>query len=92
MSGILRFTGRGVSVIAPKEAGAGKIEVQVDGQTARQPTCPPPASASPNRRCVKSPALQPAKHVISIINRGSPTLAVDALDRRGPARSRMPGT
>ena len=27
------FTGTNVSVIAPKEAGAGKIEVQIDGQT-----------------------------------------------------------
>jgi hypothetical protein len=27
------FTGSSVSVIAPKEAGAGKIEVQIDGQT-----------------------------------------------------------
>jgi hypothetical protein len=27
------FTGTGVSVIAPKESGAGKIEIQIDGQT-----------------------------------------------------------
>ena len=27
------FTGTSVSVIAPKEAGAGKIEVQIDGET-----------------------------------------------------------
>ena len=27
------FTGTSVSVIAPKEAGAGKIEIQIDGQS-----------------------------------------------------------
>jgi alpha-L-fucosidase len=73
------FTGSSVSVIAPKEAGAGKIEIQIDGRTratgdestsgprlAQQPVC-------------KVTGLAPGKHSIRIINRGSGPVAVDAL-------------
>ena len=33
MSGVVHSPAHNISVIAPKEAGAGKIEVQIDGQT-----------------------------------------------------------
>ena len=73
------FTGSSVTVIAPKEAGAGKIEVQIDGQTratadesatgprlAQQPVC-------------ELTGLTPGKHTIAIVNRGPGPVAVDAL-------------
>lgn len=73
------FTGSSVWVIAPKNAGAGKMEVQIDSQTratadeftsgprlARQSVC-------------EVTGLTPGKHTINIINRGPGPVAVDAL-------------
>ncbi len=73
------FTGSGVSVIAPKEAGAGRIEVQIDGRTratADESTSGPRLAQQP---ACKVTGLTPGKHSIKIINRGSGPVAVDAL-------------
>jgi hypothetical protein len=47
------FTGTSVSVYAPKESGAGKIEIQIDGQTRRRRICPPRGRARPSRWWVR---------------------------------------
>jgi alpha-L-fucosidase len=73
------FTGSSVSVIAPKEAGAGKIEVQIDGRTratADEATSGPRLTQQP---VCEVTGLAPGKHSINIINRGSGPVAVDAL-------------
>jgi alpha-L-fucosidase len=73
------FTGSNVSVIAPKEAGAGKIEVQIDGQTratADESTTGPRLA---QRSVCEVTGLAPGKHAINIINRGPGPVAVDAL-------------
>jgi len=73
------FTGRGVSVIAPKEAGAGRIEVQIDGRTratADESTSGPRLAQQP---VCEVTGLTRGKHSINIINRGSGPVAVDAL-------------
>jgi len=78
------FTGSSVSVIAPKEAGAGKIEIQIDGQTratADLSTCGPRLA---QRAVCEVTGLAPGKHTISIINRGPGPVAVDALVVRQP--------
>jgi alpha-L-fucosidase len=73
------FTGSSVSVIAPREAGAGKIEVQIDGQTcatADESTSGPRVA---QQSVCDVTGLTPRKHSICIINRGLGPVAVDAL-------------
>jgi alpha-L-fucosidase len=73
------FTGRSVTVIAPKEAGAGRIEVQVDGKTratADESTTGPRLTQQP---VCEVTGLTPGKHSINIIHRGPGPVAVDAL-------------
>jgi alpha-L-fucosidase len=73
------FTGKNVSVIAPKEAGAGKIEVQIDGQmraTADESTSGPRLA---QQAVCEITGLSSGKHSIAIINRGPGPVSVDAL-------------
>jgi alpha-L-fucosidase len=59
------FIGKGISVVAPKEPGAGKIEIKVDGKT----------------KAIVDLSLSGKRgaHSISIINRGNGKIAIDAL-------------
>ena len=73
------FTGSSVSVIAPMEKEAGKIEVQIDRQTRATADL-----STSGRRLSQQPVcevtgLKPGKHSIAIINRGPGPVAVDAL-------------
>ena len=73
------FTGSGVSVIAPKQAGAGKIEVQIDGRTRATTDESTTGTRLAQQRVCEVTGLAPGKHSISIINRGPGPVAVDAL-------------
>ena len=73
------FTGSSVTVIAPKEQGAGKIEVQVDGQTQATADLSTNGARLPQQTVSKIDNLTPGDHTISIINRGSGLVAVDAI-------------
>jgi hypothetical protein len=73
------FSGSSVSVIAPKEAGAGKIEVQVDGQTRATADLSTTGERQPQQTVCEVTGLAAGKHSISIINRGPGPVAVDAL-------------
>jgi hypothetical protein len=73
------FTGSGVSVIAPKESGAGKIEVQIDGQTRATADLSTTGARQAQQAVCELSGLAPGKHSISIINRGPGPVAVDAL-------------
>jgi alpha-L-fucosidase len=73
------FTGINVSVIAPKERGAGTIEVQIDGKTQAKVDLSTMETRQPQQMVFKVTDLTPGKHVIAIVNRGSGPVAVDAI-------------
>jgi alpha-L-fucosidase len=73
------FTGSSVSVIAPKEAGAGRIEVQIDGQTRATADLSTTGARQAQQRICEVTDLTSGKHSIAIINIGPGPVAVDAL-------------
>jgi alpha-L-fucosidase len=73
------FTGTGVSVIAPKEVGAGKIEVQIDGQSRATADLSTTGLRQAEQVVYETTGLPPGQHAINIVNRGSGPVAVDAL-------------
>jgi hypothetical protein len=73
------FTGSGVSVIAPKEAGAGTIEVQIDGQPRAAVNLATTGARQAQQTVSEVTGLSPGKHTIAIVNRGPGPVAVDAL-------------
>jgi alpha-L-fucosidase len=73
------FTGSSVSVIAPKEAGAGKIEIQIDGQSRATADLSTAGARQAQQVVCELTGLTPGKHAINIVNRGPGPVAVDAL-------------
>jgi alpha-L-fucosidase len=73
------FTGRSVSVIAPKESGAGDIEVRIDGQTRAAADLSTTGTRQAQQTVCKVTGLTPGKHSIAIVNRGPGPVAIDAL-------------
>ncbi len=73
------FSGIGVTVIAPKEPGAGKIEVQIDGQTRATADLSTSGARQVQQEVCQVTALEPGEHTIRIINRGPGPVAVDAI-------------
>ena len=79
MFGVVRFTGNNIAVIAPKEAGAGKIEIQIDGQSRTTVDLSNTGERMPQQIVYEATGLASGKHIIKIINSGSGKVAVDAL-------------
>ena len=73
------FTGTSVSVIAPKEQGAGKIEIQIDGTTRATADLSTTGARLAQQVVCEVTGLTSGKHTISIVNRGPGPVAVDAL-------------
>jgi alpha-L-fucosidase len=73
------FTGSSVSVIAPKAAEAGKIEIQIDGQTRATADLSTTGARQAQQTVSEITGLASGKHTVAIINRGSGPVAVDAL-------------
>jgi len=73
------FTGTSVAVIAPKESGAGKIEIQIDGETRATADLLSTGEREAQQMVWDLTTLRPGKHVISIVNRGPGPVAVDAI-------------
>jgi alpha-L-fucosidase len=73
------FTGNNISVIAPKEAGAGKIEVLIDGKTHATADLSTIGTRKAQQVVCEISGLTSGEHTISIINIGSGPVAVDAL-------------
>jgi len=73
------FTGSDITVIAPKETGAGKIEVQIDGRTCVWEDLSTTGTRQPQQEACEVTGLTPDKHAIHIINRGPGPVAVDAI-------------
>jgi len=73
------FSGTNVSVIAPKEAGAGKIEIQIDGKTHATVDLSVSGTRQAQQVVCEILGLTSGKHNISIVNRGSGPVAIDAI-------------
>ena len=73
------FTGRSISVIAPKESGAGKVEIKIDGKTRATVDLSTSGARQAQQVVYKVDGLNTGKHSISIINRGSGKVSIDAL-------------
>jgi alpha-L-fucosidase len=73
------FSGSSVAVIAPKEEGYGKIEIQIDGQTRASADLSTGGERMAQQLVCEVNGLNPGKHIINIINRGPGKVAVDAI-------------
>ncbi|MBN1249499.1 MAG: alpha-L-fucosidase, partial [Anaerolineae bacterium] len=73
------FAGTAVAVYAPKESGAGKIEIQVDGETKATVDLSASSARQPQQLVCEVTDLGAGEHTISIINRGPGAVAVDAI-------------
>jgi len=73
------FIGRGIAVIAPKESGAGKIEIQIDDKTREIVDLSIIGTRKPQQIVSEIGGLTSGKHTISIINCGSGPVAIDAI-------------
>jgi hypothetical protein len=73
------FTGDSVAIIAPKEAGAGTIEVRIDGQTRTTIDLSAPDTRQAQQTVWEVADLPPGEHVIEIVHRGPGPVAVDAI-------------
>jgi alpha-L-fucosidase len=73
------FSGTSVSVIAPKEAGAGKIEIQIDGRSRATADLSTTGARLAQQTVCQVTGLPSGKHTIAIVNRGPGPVAVDAL-------------
>jgi alpha-L-fucosidase len=79
---ISSFTGRSLSVIAPKEKGAGKIEIKIDGKTRATVDLSTSSVRKAQQVVYEVSGLNTGKHSINIINRGNGKVAIDALIAR----------
>jgi alpha-L-fucosidase len=73
------FTGSGVAVVAPKEPGAGRIEIQIDGRVRATADLSTTRTRQAAQIVGEVRNLAPGPHTISLINRGRGPVAVDAL-------------
>ena len=73
------FTGSGVTVYAPKQSGAGTIEIQIDGQSQGMADLSTTGARQPQEAVSNVTGLTAGAHTISIVNRGPGPVAVDAI-------------
>ena len=73
------FTGTSVQVIAPKESGSGKIEIKLDGKPYQTVDLSIIGARMPQQMVCEIKGLKLGKHTIDVINKGSGTVAIDAL-------------
>jgi alpha-L-fucosidase len=73
------FMGSRVKIIAPKEAGAGNIEVQIDGIKRAIVDLSTTRTRQAQQVVYEVNKLSSGKHTISIVNRGPGPVAVDAI-------------
>ena len=76
---ICSFSGSSVTVIAPKEAGSGKIEIQIDGKIRATADLSTSGARLAQQSICDVTDLAPGKHSIAVINRGPGPVALDAL-------------
>jgi len=66
-------------VVAPKQAGAGTIEVQIDGRTRASADLSTMGPRLAQQRVCEVADLTPGQHSIAIVNKGPGPVAFDAL-------------
>jgi alpha-L-fucosidase len=76
------FSGTDVAVYAPKESGAGKIEIQIDGETKATVDLAASGARQAQQLVSEVTGLTSGQHTISIINQGPGPVAVDAVVAR----------
>jgi len=76
------FTGTTIAVIAPKESGAGKIEIKIDGESKATVDLATEGSRQPQQTVWQSAGLSTGRHTLQIINRGPGPVAIDAITLR----------
>ena len=73
------FTGTSLTVYSPKQSGAGKIDVQIDGQSQGTADLSTTGARQPQQAVFTATGLSAGSHGISIVNRGPGSVAVDAI-------------
>ncbi|HEY0869113.1 MAG TPA: alpha-L-fucosidase, partial [Acidothermaceae bacterium] len=73
------FTGQGVTIYAPKQTGAGKIDIQVDGQSQAMADLSATGARQPQQAVSTVTGLAAGNHTLSIVNRGPGPVSVDAI-------------
>lgn len=73
------FTGKNIAVIAPKEEGAGKIKIQIDGQTPAIVDLSIHGERKSQQLVYDVTGLVAGEHLIKITNSGSGKVSIDAL-------------
>lgn len=73
------FVGKSVSVIAPREIRAGKIQVQIDGENRATVDLSTTGTRQAQQIVYKVIGLTAGKHTIKIVNRGPGPVSVDAI-------------
>jgi hypothetical protein len=75
----MSFTGTSVAVVAPKEPGAGKIEIKIDGNTLTTADLYTNGVRQAAQTVSEITGLAAGPHTITLIHRGAGPVAVDAL-------------
>jgi alpha-L-fucosidase len=73
------FTGDNIAVISPKEAGAGKMEIVIDGKSCATVDLSTTGERKPQQMVYEASNLPSGKHTFEIIHRGKGIVAIDAL-------------
>ncbi|HZL20366.1 MAG TPA: alpha-L-fucosidase [Polyangia bacterium] len=73
------FTGSGVTVYAPKQSGAGTIQIQIDGKSQGTADLSTTGARQPQQAVATVTGLTAGNHTISIVNNGPGPVAVDAI-------------
>lgn len=73
------FTGDNIAVIAPKEAGAGKMEIQIDNANSTIADLSTSGVRQAQQIVYEVSGLTSGKHIIKIINCGHGPVSIDAL-------------
>ena len=73
------FKGNAIQVIAPKETGAGRFEIVIDGQSLAMVDLSITGMRQSQQVVYELTGLTEGNHLIKIINRGSGKVAIDAL-------------
>jgi hypothetical protein len=73
------FIGSKVSIISPKEKGAGKIEIQIDKKIRAIVDLSTSGARQAQQKVYEAISLSSGSHVIKIVNRGPGPVAVDAI-------------
>ncbi|MES1175546.1 MAG: hypothetical protein ABUL62_14585 [Myxococcales bacterium] len=72
-------TGASVTVYAPKEVGAGTIEILIDGQRRAMADLSTTGTRKPQQMVGQVTGLGAGPHTVSIVNRGTGPVSVDAI-------------